>query len=184
MPQPVNKDLEELMDAFAYLLATTADTSGIAWILGDIGMGKPQQLPFGYISQLNEAVNWYSANGGQGGLASAANTGLDDWQIQVALTVAYQQHQHVNPVLANPSAGSAFAGLDIQLPYQEQPGWRGTMKYVQQVKGTLRQNIVVGGFAATTRIVEAKPVQILVGDVLFRAVRITLQTQQRRRRGT
>ena len=182
LPAPVNKDLEELMDAVAYLLATSSATSNIAWILGDVGMGAPQDLPYGYVSQLNEQVKWYTANGGQGGNASGPN-GVDDWMISIVLTICFQQRDYVEPVTAAPTAGSAFSGLGT-LPYTEQPGWRGALRYVQSVKGVLRTNITIGGFAATTQVVESKPQLLDIDSKVFRAVRISLATQQRRRRGT
>jgi hypothetical protein len=181
-PQPVNKDLEEAMDAFAYLLATSEFTSDVDWILGDPGMGAPQDIPFGYVSCLNEQVKWYTANGGQGGIASGPS-GVDDWNMQVVITVAYAQHQYVKPTTANPSAGSAFSALG-DLPYQEQPQWRAAQILVQKVKGALRSNIVVGGFVATTNVVESKPQLINLDGRLYRAMRLAVSTQQRRRRGT
>ena len=48
LPQPVNRDLEEALDAIAYLLATSAYSSQVNWILGDVGMGSPQQLPYAW----------------------------------------------------------------------------------------------------------------------------------------
>ena len=182
LPQPVNRDLEEALDAIAYLLATSAYSSQVNWILGDVGMGSPQQLPYGYISHLNESVKWYSAAGGLGGMTGGA-AGVDDWIMPIVITIAYQQHRYVDPIPAAPSAGSAFSGLGT-LPYMEQPGWREAQFYIQKVKAVLRTNITVGGFVATTQIVESKPVLMNINEILFRCVRITIQTQQRRRRGT
>lgn len=183
LPQPTLKDLEQFLDALAYLLATDPRTSSLTWILGDVGMGAPAALPFAYISQQNESVKWYTASGGgSGGLAA----GLDDWDIPVVITIAFQQHEFVPPMPANPPNGSPFtaAALGHPPPYLEQATWRISLQTTQLVKDVLRTNITVGGWVATTRVVEARPVLQAINNVIYRAMRITLATQQRRVRGT
>lgn len=176
---------EEMCDVLAYILATTPATSGVQWILGDVGMGEPAPLPFGYISLFNEQILWMTANGGRGGLAAGGVNGLDDWQDTVMLTVAFQKHNYVPPVIANPPVGGPTnqAQLGMSPPYMEQPGWRLPLQLVEQIKYVLRQNIVVQGAATTTRVVESRPVLITVQGAIYRAQRITLQAQRRQRRG-
>jgi hypothetical protein len=153
-------------------------------------MGPPSdnpevQLPWGYISALDESVKWETARGGIGGLAAPGPQGLDDWQIPVTLTVAFQQHQYVAPIRARPPAASPFnpAHLGSQPPYFEQPGWRLAEEINQRIKGVLRTNIVVGGEVATTRVTESKFIRLAVQSAMFRASRITIVAQQRRTRG-
>ncbi len=181
-PAPIEKDLLELMDAVCYMLGTAPATSGITWILGDPGQGAPQALPFGYVSVMNETVKWYTANGGNGGM-TGGTTGVDDWTMPIVLTLCYQERQYVKPVPAAPYAGSAFNGIGT-LPYLEQPGWRGAQTLVQKIKAVLRENITVGGYAATTTVAETRPILLSLDSKLYRAIRITAVAQQRRRRGT
>lgn len=171
------------MDAYAYLLATDSRTNGIAWILGDVGMGTPTQVPFGYISVVSEAVSWYSASGGSGGLAAAGPQGLDDWMIPIVLTVAHETHRYIGPGPGNPPSTSPFANLANPLPYQEQPGWRKSLETTQNIKKVLRTNSNIGGAATTTHVVESRYVLQNIGDQLYRVTRLAIQTQQRRTRG-
>lgn len=182
LPNPIIRDLETLMDAFAYLLATDSRTSSVQWILGDVGMGAPAKLPFGYISVVSESITWYTANGGQGGLAAA---GLDDWAIPITLTICFEPHRYLSPAPAMPPAASPFnpTQLGTQPPYLEQPGWRGLLEITQLVKATLRTNVTLGGAATDTRVVESRYILQEIQDQIFRASRITIQTQQRRTRG-
>lgn len=181
LPSDPLRDLESLMDGLAYLLATDSRTSGIQWILGDVGMGAPAQIPFGYISVITETVRWYTANGGQGGLAA----GLDDWEIPIVLTVAFEPHRYLPPVPSIPPITSPInpTNLGLQPPYMEQPGWRNSLEITQKIKATLRTNVTVGGVATDTRIVESRYVLQSIQDTIFRATRMTIQTQQRRVRG-
>lgn len=177
------------MDMLAYILATNALTSNIHWILGDVGMGNPSQLPFGYIASFSETVRWETAMGGTGGLAAGGKQGLDDWLAPIVLTVAHEPHRYVPPQTAQPPSTSALypGNLGIAagaMPYQEQPGWRKHLQTTQKLKGALRENIVIGGEAATTRITEARYVLQMVQNKLYRASRLTIQAQQRRVRGT
>ena len=177
------RDLETLLDAYAYLLSTDSRTSGISWILGDVGMGAPANTPFGYISPQTENVIWYSANGGTGGLA--AGMGLDDWMIPIILTVCIAPHQFVAPVQAVPPPSSPFSlqTLGSAPPYMEQPGWRTSLEITQNIEKVMRTNTTVGGAATDTRIVESRYVLVDIQNTLFRARRVVIQTQQRRRRG-
>jgi hypothetical protein len=184
LPQPSGSfSLEELLDMLAYILASNPLTSGIQWILGDVGMGAPSQVPFGYISPYNESIRWSTA-GGQAGLGGIA-AGLDDWDIPVVLTVAFQPHQYVPPVAAVPPPGSPFSStsLGAQPPYLEQPGFRRAVEINENVKAVMRTNITVGGEAITTRIAEARYILQDIQGQQYRACRITAQSQQRRRRG-
>jgi len=178
------RDLETLLDALAYLLSTDSRTSAIKWILGDVGMGAPSQTPFGYISPQTEAVTWYTANGGMGGLA--AGLGLDDWAIPIILTVCIAPHQFVTPVQAVPPTASPFSQqtLGTPPPYLEQPGWRTSLEITQNVEKVMRTNTAVGGAATDTRIVESRYVLVDIQNTLFRARRIVIAAQQRRIRGT
>lgn len=188
MPTPTpqiggNRDLEILMDAFAYQFATDPRTSEINWILGDVGMGSPADLPFGYISVMTEAVTWYSANGGAGGLATA---GLDDWQITVVLNICIEPHSYIPPIAATPPGASPFNAANnagFTPPYLEQPGWRSMLEVVQNIKKVMRTSPTILGAATDTRLVESRPVLLEVHDRLYRAVRVTIMTQQRRIRG-
>lgn len=182
-PQPANKDLEELLDMLAFVLSMSPATREINWILGDVGMGNPAKLPFGYISNFNESVYWETA---RGGLSAAGPNGLDDWRGPVVLTVAFAPHQFVAPVTARPPPTSALypGNLGVQaLPYQEQPGWRTALEINQKVKGVLRENIVIAGEAATSTVTESRYVLQVIQGKLYRASRLTLQVQQRRQRG-
>lgn len=187
-PQPVNVGLEELMDMLAFILATDSRTENIDWILGDVGMGDPNAVPFGYISNFNESARWESSRGGQGGLPAPGQTGMDDWDIPIAITVVFDRHAYAPPITANPPITSPLTAAALglpKLPWQEQPGWRRALRVNQIVKSVLRSgnNPVIGGEAATTRIIESRYLlQVVRGDV-FRAARTTLQAQQRRQRG-
>lgn len=184
LPQPVNRDLEEALDMLAYILATDSRTSGINWILGDVGMGSPSAVPFGYIGVRDESVNWSTAQGGAG--LPTGPTGLDDWLIPVLITVAFQPHQFIAPVTASPPVSSPFtaAHLAVTPPYLEQPGFRTSLQINQKIKGVLRNNITVGGELATTRVTESRYLLQVIQGKLYRASRITCVAQQRRVRGT
>lgn len=185
MPTPTitTRDLETVMDGFAYLLSNDSRTSNINWILGDVGMGAPVNLPFGYISVQDEVVSWYTANGGMGGLAA----GLDDWVIRVILTVCTEPHDFIPPVAAQPPNTSPFnpSNLGGPIVYQEQPGWRTQLEIIQNIKKVMRTTpgVVVFGAATDTRIVESRWVMAEINEKLYRAARLTIQTQQRRVRG-
>lgn len=179
------KTPEEFLDVLAYTLATNPATSNVQWILGDVGMGKPTQLPFGYISLFNEDVLWMTANGGTGGLASGGATGQDDWRMQVSITIAFQGHQYIEPVQAVPPAGSpvSAAALGGPPPFMEQPQWRLSLQLAEAMKAVLRTNITVSGEIATSRITESRYLLQVIGGNEFRAFRLTVQAQQRRPRG-
>lgn len=178
-PTPLKHSLDELMDAFAWMLSTSPQTNDIQWILGDVGMGSPTQLPFAYISRLNQAVKWSTANGSSGGLAA----GLDDWSLPIVITLVLTEHEFISPVTATPPAGNVFANEPQPLPYFEQPGWRDVETDVNSVLSVLRENITVGGFAATTTVNECKPILLTIDQNLYRCERISIQAQQRRTRG-
>lgn len=184
LPAPSKRDLEEAVDALAYLLATDPRTSGIQWIVGDVGMGNPTGLPFAYVSVQTEQVKWYTANGkGPGGLAA----GLDDWLIPITLTVAVRKHQFEQPVVAAPPGASSIGAVLTSvgaLPYLEQPGWRAQVEVDQPIKDVLRTNITVGGYVATTNVTDSRPRLITIDKTLYRASVISIQAQQRRTRGT
>jgi hypothetical protein len=175
---------EEMLDVLAYLLASSPATSGVQWILGDVGMGTPTAVPFGYVSLLNSQIPWMTANGGRGGLSTGGVGGLDDWQDTVALTIAFAKHAYENPVQANPPANSPVnpAQLGSVPPYKEQPSWRLTIQLVEQVKIVMRENIVIAGSAATTRVGEWRPVLLNVQGAMYRGLRITVQAQRRQPR--
>jgi hypothetical protein len=173
---------EELVDMLAYMLATSTRTSEVVWIVGDVGMGAPQQTPFGYIAPRNDKIQWMTS----GGLPAPGTQGLDDHTLTVPITVAVEPHQYLQPVQAEPPAGSPLSAqsLGVAPPFFEQPGYRASMRIADQITAALRENITLGGEVATTTIVETTYVlQRIEGD-LFRALRLTVQAQQRRRRGT
>lgn len=186
MPQIPTRDLEVLMDAFAYLLSTNSPTNEINWAIGDVGIGPPPPLPFGYITHVSEGVGWYTAGGGVGGLSAGGPQGQDDWNIPITLTIALEPHRYPNLLAATPPATSPFfpATLGIQaLPYQEAPGYRAFLQAVQKVKGVLRTNSTIGGAASDTRIVESRYILQEIDNSAYRAARMTINTQQRRTRG-
>ena len=175
--QPIARNLEELCDAFMYKLATDARTSSITWILGEIGMGYPNQTPFGYLGVVTSQILWQTAAGrGTGELAA----GLDDWLIPYRIILCHQPHQYIQPIAATPSVGNAFVG---NAPYLEQPGYRDWINYSAAIEGCLRADITLSGFAATTQIMEATPILQEVEGTLYHAVRIVVNVQQRRVRG-
>lgn len=176
---------EEMLDVLAYILATNPATSGVEWILGDVGMGTPTQEPFGYISLFNEQVLWMTANGGRGGLSAGGVNGLDDWQDVVLLTIGFAKHSYVPPVQAAPPANGPTnpAQLGSLPPYQEQPTWRLAIQLAEQIKFVMRQNIVLAGSVATTRVSEWRPVLLNLQGAMYRALRVTVQAQRRQSRG-
>jgi hypothetical protein len=184
LPQPSGTpNFEEFLDMLAYMLATNEHTEEVAWIIGDVGMGAPQQTPFGYIAPRNDNIPWLTANGSKGGLPGGPR-GLDDHLLVVPVTVAVQPHSYLQPVDAAPPEASPLSmqSLGIQAPYFEQPGYRAAMDLQDRIRLALRENITIGGEVITTTIVETTYVlQKIEGD-LFRALRITIQAQQRRRR--
>lgn len=176
---------EEYLDVLAYTFATSPGTSGVQWILGDVGMGSPTRLPFGYIALFNESVRWMTAQGGSGGLAAGGNRGLDDWDLTTIITVAFQAHDYISPTQAVPPAGSpvSTAALGSVPPFLEQPGWRLALQLAEQVKIVLRTNITVSGEVATTRLTESRYLLQVIAGKTYRALRLTLAAQQRRPRG-
>lgn len=188
LPNILTRDIEVLMDAFAYMLSTDPRTSDIQWILGDVGMGEPSTVPFGYISLQNEALTWYSAagggSGGQGGLAA----GQDDWTMPIVLSVAFEPHRFVAPIPAQIPDDSPFfpaSNEGFTPPYLEQPGWRRALLINNTIKQVLRTlpGAVVLGAATDTRVVESRWLLLNVHNRQYRAARNTVITQQRRTRG-
>jgi hypothetical protein len=186
LPQPSGSfSQEEFLDMLAYILATNPLTSNIQWILGDVGMGAPGRVPFGYIATFNEAVQWYTAAGraspGGGGIAA----GVDDWAITVVMTIAFTPHEWFPPQAATPPLGSPFnaVALGSAPPYFEQPTFRVAIEINENVKAVLRTNITMGGEVATTRVVESRYLLQDIDGKQYRVCRITVAAQQRRARG-
>lgn len=185
-PQPsATPSFEEYLDLLAYSLATDARTQQVTWILGDVGMGTPQETPFGYLSPRNDKVRWITARGGTGGLSGGV-AGVDDWDMVVPITVAFEPHTYLDPVPAAPPAGSPVnpSVLGGQPPFLEQPGYRTSIEIVNAVAAVLRSNITVYGEIATSTLVESTYVLQSINGKLYRAARLTVAAQQRRRRGT
>lgn len=180
---------EEALDVLAYILATDSatspPTSSVQWIVGDVGMGPPTQLPFGFISLFNEMIQWETSQGGRGGLSAGGSRGLDNWQSLVTLTVAFAKHDYVPPAAAQPPAASPVSAhsLGVQPPFFEQPGWRLALQMNEAIKAVLRTNITLAGEVATTRVSEARYVLLTIEGSTYRAARCTVQAQQRRPRG-
>ena len=185
LPQPVKPSYEEFLDMLAYMLATNEHTSEVLWIIGDVGMGAPQQTPFAYIAPRNDSIKWYSANGSSGGLPAPGPAGLDDHSMLVPITVAVQEHEFLKPIPAAPPATSPVgaAKLGGVPPFFEQPGYRAAMEIQERIARALREDITVGGEVGTTTIVETTYVLQAIEGKAYRALRMTLSAQQRRRRG-
>jgi hypothetical protein len=168
----------------AYLLATDERTSEVAWIIGDVGMGAPQRTPFGYIAPRNDNIPWMTAAGSVGGLPGGPH-GLDDHLLLIPITVAVQPHAYLQPIEAAPPESSPLSkrSLGTQPPYFEQPGYRVAMELQDRIRRVLRENITVGGELITTKIVETTYVLQTIESDVYRALRISVQAQQRRRRG-
>lgn len=183
LPQPVAFTHEEAIDMLAYMLSTHERTKEITWIVGDVGMGAPQQTPFGYISPRNDKVMWESAGPQTGGLPTGPR-GIDMYESMIPLTVAVQQHQYLKPEAASPPVGNPLsqASLGVIPPFFEQPGYRLAMQYEDRIKQALRENITLGGEVATTNIIETTYVLQSIEATLYRALRITILAQQRRKR--
>ena len=167
----------------AYMLATNVNTKEVSWIIGDVGMGAPQQTPFAYIAPRNDNIAWKTANGSTGGMTGGPH-GLDDHTLVVPITVAVQPHSYLQPVEAKPPEGSPVSEhtLGVQPPFWEQPGYRTAMELQDRIRLALRENITVGGEVITSTIVETTYVLQVIQADAYRALRITLQAQQRRRR--
>jgi hypothetical protein len=180
LPQPVAFDFEEFLDMLAYALATNPLTSEITWIVGDVGMGAPQQTPFAYIAPRNDSIPWETTGGQSGGLPTGQR-GIDMHKMLVPITVAVQEHKYLKPAVATPPAESPLASLG-PLPFFEQPGYRVAMEIQENIVQALRENITVGGEVAGTNIIETTYVLQVIEGKTFRALRITLEAQQRRRR--
>jgi hypothetical protein len=185
LPQPVQPSYEEFIDLLAYMLATNANTSEVLWIVGEVGMGAPKQTPFAYIAPRNDKIPWETANGSTGGLPTGP-AGFDMHQLLVPITVAIEPHKYLQPAVATPPAASPVSAQSLGQtpPFFEQPGYRAAMGIQRRINQALREDITVGGEVATTNIVETTYVlQTIEGDI-YRALRLTLMAQQRRRRGT
>ncbi len=167
----------------AYMLATNPNTSEVAWIIGDVGMGAPQRTPFAYIAPRNDNIAWKTADGSRGGMTGGPH-GLDDHALIVPITVAVQPHSYLQPIEAVPPENSPVCkrALGIQPPFYEQPGYRTAMELQDRVRIALRENITIGGEVMTTTIVETTYVLQAIESDSYRALRIILQAQQRRRR--
>jgi hypothetical protein len=186
LPQPSSSvTYEEFLDFLAYMLATSEETSEVNWIIGDVGMGAPQQTPFAYISPRNDRINWSTAKGSTGGLPAPGLAGMDDHLMLVPMTIAVEPHRYLKPVTADPPSSSPVSEANIgqTLPFFEQPGYRTAMQLQGKLSTALRQNITVNGVVATTNIIETTYLLQEIEGKPFRALRIILQAQQRRRRG-
>lgn len=180
LPQPVAVDYEEALDFLAYYLQTHALTKEVTWIIGDVGMGAPLQTPFAYIAPRNDKIQWESAGGQSGGLPTGQR-GLDMHTMTVPITVAVQEHEYLKPVTASPPAESPLSKLGV-LPFFEQPGYRAAMEIQENIVQALREEITLGGEVASTTIVETTYVLQQFEGKPYRALRMTLLIQQRRRR--
>jgi hypothetical protein len=186
LPQPSGApNYEEFLDMLAYLLATSEPTQEISWIIGDVGMGAPQQTPFAYISPRNDTIPWKTAGGSRGGMTGGPQ-GLDDHLMTVPMTVAVEPHQYLKPIQATPPVSSPVSqeSLGVTLPFFEQPGYRAAMGVQRRINQVLRENITLGGEIISTTIVETTYLLQKIESDVYRALRITLQAQQRRVRGT
>lgn len=186
LPQPsATVSYEEYLDFLAYMLATDERTSEVSWIIGDVGMGAPQETPFAYIAPRNDSIPWKTAGGSKGGM-SGGPQGVDDHLLIVPITIAFEPHRYVEPVQAAPPTTSPVShqSLGVEPPYFEQPGARTAMQIVDRVTAVLREKITVGGVIATSNIVETAYVLQVIDSKPYRAARLTIQAQQRRRRGT
>jgi hypothetical protein len=184
LPQPSGTpSFEEFLDFLAFWLSTNEHTKETAWIIGDTGMGAPQQTPFGYIAPRNDSIPWMTADGSVGGMTGGPH-GVDDHLLLVALTIAVQPHAYLQPVEAAPPESSPLSkhSLGSQPPYFEQPGYRAAMQLQDRLRRALRENITLGGEIATMRIIESAYVLQSIESDIYRALRITIQAQQRRRR--
>lgn len=189
LPQPsATVSWEEALDFLAYALSTDARTSEVAWIVGDVGMGAPQETPFAYIAPRNDKIDWVTARGSTGGMAGGPE-GVDDHDLLIPIVVAFEPHRYIAPVAAEPPAASPVSAqsLGSQPPFWEQPGYRTSMKILSNILAVLRSspsNITLGGEIITSTIIETTYVRLEIDGKLYRAARLTLRAQQRRRRGT
>jgi hypothetical protein len=104
----------------------------------------------------------------------------------VPITVAVQPHEYLVPIVAVPPTGNPVSeqALGIPVPFFEQPGYRLAMALKARIGQALRENITVSGEVITTNIVETTYLLQQIESDVYRALRITLQAQQRRQRGT
>lgn len=158
--------MEAFLDALAKILSTNALSSVVTWILGDVGMAAPPQLPFGYIAPLNDAVSPYT--GGPQGVD------MDTYTIPLLIV------QDVHDYQAAPIPGAPPGGGTVQ--YQEQPQYRALLELVQNIRTVLRANITMQGSVATCTVTEIRYLLVDIDDKPYRACRITIRAQHRRGR--
>jgi hypothetical protein len=155
--------MEQFLDKLAKYLADdphSAGTAIVTWILGDFGMSSPTALPFGYITPFNDTVK--ARTGGP--------HGVDDDTYTIPMFVVDDMQHFGDP--------TQVAGQS----YFEQPGYRKLLQYAQNVRAALRANITLDGLIATSAVLEQRFLPVVIDDKPWRAVRITVQAQQRRQR--
>jgi hypothetical protein len=148
------------------LPALDPSPSTVTWIIGDVGMGAPQGLPFGYIAPFNDKLPAYSAGGSSGPVR-----GVDMEAATIPLLIVLDEHDYSPPV---PSV--------INPVVLEQPGYRPMMNLVENILTALRRNITLGGVAATSTITEARYVLVDIASKKYRGCRMTLSVTRRRPR--
>lgn len=168
--------MEDVLDKIAAYLSgySTADpglhASDVTWIVGDVGMSDPENLPFGFIIPLNDQVATYSANGLPGGVH-----GVDKDQFTIPMLIVHAQHQYAAPVVNTSPTQSGS-------PFLEQPSYRDLLRLGQNVRKAFRANITLDGLITTSRVSELRYVLAVIDAKEYRAVRLTLEVAQRRQR--
>lgn len=160
--------MEQVLDGLATYLSghgvalpvATPLVTDITWIVGDVGMGDPNALPFGFIAPFNDVVAPRTGGG----------HGVDMDTLTIPMLIVLAPHDYEQPI---PSANTFF---------KEQPGFRTMLQLCQNVRSALRANITVSGLVATSLISEMRYVLVTIDNKTYRGCRITLNAQMRRGR--
>lgn len=156
--------MEEFLDnLLAFLLAKVTTSPVITWILGDPGMSAPTALPMGYVPPLFDTVLPYSA-------------GVDMDTYGVPIVIVDDLHNY-GPPIPNVNVPDVF----------EQPGYRKLMQFGQATRFALRNGgaaITQGGYVATSQVPAISYVWLKIDNKPYRGVKVALEVQQRRLRGT
>lgn len=160
--------MEQFLDAVAQILTQGVDWTGVTtpvqqWILGDMGMGAPTALPFGYIIPSLDKVIPFT-----GGIH-----GVDMDEYLIDLIVVDDLHKYGSPVPQQ--SGQAGSWL-------EQPGYRNLLRIGQAIRAAFRANITLGGNIAKSSEPKIQYVPVVIDNKSYRGLRITIDASMRRGR--
>jgi hypothetical protein len=159
----------QILDAIAgYLAPLTASggtLDGVQLIIGDPFASMPDNLPALFLNpeSLEEVESRMTAG--------AHGFDMYRWSFEMILVV--ELAENAPPI----EAGSVGA-----ITYYIQPGWQTMVSQADAILSAMRENIVLSGATATSRVLRGDWIPLPLHGKLYRGARLIYQTQIRRTR--